>query len=95
MTDELLRVKIAKSLLNQQDPAKRKRLVLWYLGGLVGLFLAHHHFSGMTTPLKLVPQTMSAIGMGYVILCLRSVQQFGRVAEFIDWSKVKESAGTE
>lgn len=91
-TNDYIKTRIAKGLLSQFDPKKRKRLTLIYVGALLGLFLIHCYFSNMATPLKLLPQTMSAIGMGYVMLSVLSLRRFGYVAEFIDWPKVKESA---
>jgi hypothetical protein len=88
-----IKARIAKGLLSQFDPKKRKRLALIYVGTLLVLFLMHGYFSSMATPLRLMPQTMSAIGMGYVMLCVLSLRRFGYVADFIDWSKVKGSAG--
>jgi len=89
---DYIKAKVAKTLLNQNDSKKRKRSTLIYIAVLVGLFLAHTYFSNMATPLKLIPQTMSAIGMGYVILLILSLRRFGYVAEFIDWPMVKKSA---
>jgi hypothetical protein len=59
---------------------------------LLFLFLAHAYFSNLSSPLKLIPQTFSAIAMGYVLLCVLSSRQFKYVAEFIDWDKVTEAA---
>jgi hypothetical protein len=53
-------------------------------------FLAHNVFTGMESPLKLIPQTMSAIGMGYVLLSIFSMRRFPYLAEWIDWDKVGE-----
>ena len=89
---ELIRTKVAMALLNQQDSKKRNRLAWIYVAVLLVLFATHTYFSNMTSPLKLIPQTMSAIGTGYVILLVLSLRRFGYVAEFIDWSKVKKSA---
>ena len=87
-----IKARIAKALLSQQDSGKRKRQILILAGALLSLFLAHSYFSNMETPLKLIPQTMTAIGMGYVMLYMHSLRRFPYVAEFIDWAKVKESA---
>jgi len=88
---EYIKAKIAKALLSQHDVKNRNRQILVYVGGLLALFVAHSYSSNMATPLKLIPQTMTAIGMGYVMLSILSLSRFVYVAEFIDWAKVKES----
>jgi hypothetical protein len=88
-----IKANVAKSLLNQRDPGRRKRTALTCLGGLLALFLIHAYFSNLASPLKLIPQTFCAIGMGYALLYLLSLRRFEYVAEFIDWAKVKQSAG--
>jgi hypothetical protein len=90
--DEFLKSKIAKALLGQHDVRKRNRQILIYVVALLALFAAHSYFTNLTTPLKLIPQTMTAMGMGYVLLCIQSLRRFGYVAEFMDWEKVRESA---
>jgi hypothetical protein len=91
-TNDHIKAKIAKALLSQHDQKKRNRQILVYVGALLALFFAHSYFSNMASPLKLIPQTMTAIGMGYVLLCILSLRRFAYVSEFIDWSKVKKSA---
>ena len=91
-SQELLKSKIAKALLSQHDVRKRNRQTLVCVVALLALFAAHSYFTNLTTPLKLIPQTMTAMGMGYVLLCIQSLRRFGYVAEFIDWEKVRESA---
>lgn len=91
-SNESIKAKVAKALLDQHDAKKRKRLILSYAAVLVFLFLIHSYFSNLESPLKLIPQTMSAIGMGYVILLVLSLKRFAYVAEFIDWPRVKETA---
>jgi hypothetical protein len=83
-----MRTKVAIALLRQRDEHRRKRLVLTYALGLVVLFVGHSYFSNLVSPLKLIPQTFTAIAMGYVLLLIISLRQFKYVAEFIDWSKV-------
>ena len=87
-----IKAKFAKALLSQHDKKKRNRKILVYIGALLALFFAHSYFSDLMSPLKLIPQTMMAIGMGYVMMCIQSLRQFAYVSDFIDWSKVKESA---
>jgi hypothetical protein len=87
-----MRTKIAIGLLRQRDEHRRRRMVLTYAVGLVLLFVAHSYFSNLSTPLKLIPQTLTAITMGYVVLLILSLRQFKYVAEFIDWQKVTEFA---
>ncbi len=87
-----IKAKVAKALLTQHDSKKRKRLNLIYLAALIVLFLIHNYSANIATPLKLIPQTMSAIGMGYVLTVILSLRKFAYIAEFIDWSKVNESA---
>ena len=87
-----MKAKIAKGLLRQRDPIQRRRMILIGYIVLLLLFLAHGFFSNLSSPLKLIPQTLTAIGMGYVILHTIAIRQFRYVAEFIDWTKVKESA---
>lgn len=87
-----MKTKVAKALLRQRDPQQRRRLILIYSGTLLVLFLAHGYFSNLASPLKLIPQTMTAIGMGYVILYILSLRRFNHLADFIDWAKVTESA---
>jgi hypothetical protein len=87
-----MRTKVAIGLLRQRDEHRRRRLVLTYAVGLVFLFVAHSYFSNLSTPLKLIPQTFTAVAMGYVILLIISLRQFKHVAEFIDWRKVVEIA---
>lgn len=90
--NEFLKSKIAKALLSQEDVRKRNRQILIYAVALLALFAAHSYFTNLTTPLKLIPQTMTAMGMGYVLLYIQSLRRFGYVADFIDWEKVRESA---
>ncbi len=90
--NELLKSKIAKALLNQQEVRKRNRQILICVVALLALFAAHSYFTNLATPLKLIPQTMTAMGMGYVLLYIQSLRRFGYVAEFMDWEKVRESA---
>lgn len=89
---DYIKVKVAQSLLNQHNSEKRRRSFFMYGAVFVILFFTHSFFSSMTNPLKLIPQTFSAIGMGYVILLILSLRRFGYVAEFIDWPSVKETA---
>ncbi|MBA4149449.1 MAG: hypothetical protein H0X66_15155 [Verrucomicrobia bacterium] len=56
------------------------------------MFLAHSYFSNLSSPLKLIPQTVAAVSMGYVILYIISLRQFKYIAEFIDWDKVSKIA---
>ena len=67
-------------------------MILIYAFGLVLLFLAHGFFSNLSSPLKLIPQTAAAIGMGYVLLYVISLRRFKFVAEFIDWTRVSAVA---
>src|SRR5688572_27712456 len=87
-----MRTKIAISLLRQRDERRRRRSILTYAVSLVLLFFANSYFSNLSSPLKLIPQTFSAIAMGYIILVIISLRQFKYVAEFIDWRKVTEIA---
>ena len=89
-----MRKKIAKGLLRQRDPQGRRRLMLIYAVAFLVLFAATGYFSNLTSPLKVIPQTMTAIGMGYVMLFISSLRQFKHVAEFIDWAKVTEVTET-
>jgi hypothetical protein len=87
-----MRTKVAIGLLRQRDEQRRRRSILRYAVGLVLLFVAHSYFSSLSTPLKLIPQTMTAVSMGYVVLLIISLRQFKYVSEFIDWEKVTEIA---
>jgi len=88
-----MKIKVAKALLRQGDPRQRRRMILTYWGVLLALVLGHSYFSDLTSPLKLIPQMITAILMGYAIICIILLRQFTYVAEFIDWEKVTESAG--
>jgi hypothetical protein len=88
-----MKTKVAKALLRQRDPQQRSRLILIYSAALLGLFLAHGYFSNLASPMKLIPQTITAIGMGHVISYILSLRRFGHVADFIDWTKITGSAG--
>jgi hypothetical protein len=87
-----MKTKIAKALLRQRDPHQRRRLLVTYSVALLLLLLGHGYFSNLSSPLKLIPQTMTAIAMGYMILYIISLRQFKFVADFIDWTKVTETA---
>jgi|GEM_PF-6443833 len=87
-----IKAKIAKALLSQNDPGKRRRLILIHVAVLLVLFFTHSYFSNLTSPLKLIPQTISAMGMGFVMVHILSLRRFGSIAVFIDWPKVKNSA---
>jgi hypothetical protein len=87
-----MKTKIAKGLLRQRDPIQRRRMILICSIVLLLLLLAHGFFSDMASPLKLIPQTLTAIGMGYLILQIVALRQFTHLVEFIDWTKVKEAA---
>jgi predicted neutral ceramidase superfamily lipid hydrolase len=87
-----MKKKVAISLLRHRDERSRRRSILMYAVGLVFLFLAHTYFAKLSTPLKLIPQTITAVSMGYVVLLIMSLRQFKYVAEFIDWRKVTEIA---
>ena len=87
-----MRTKVAKALFRQRDPQRRRRLILKCSVALLLLFLAHSYFSNLSSPLKLIPQTIAAIAMGYLMLYITSLRQFKHVAEFIDWAKVNEMA---
>lgn len=65
---------------------------MWYVVALLVLFLCHAYFSNLTSPLKLIPQTMAAISMGYVVLCILSLRRFIYLTDFIDWAMVTKSA---
>ena len=68
--------------------------MLMYAVTFLSLFAGTSYFANLTSPLKVIPQTMTAIGMGYVMLCVSSLRQFKHVAEFIDWAKVTEVTET-
>ena len=87
-----MKTKIAKGLLRQREVLQRRRLMLIYALVLFLLFVVHCFFSNLSSPLKLIPQTFTAIAMGYMILSIISLRQFTHVAEFIDWTKVIASA---
>lgn len=88
---DYIKSKVAKSLLIQRNSRERKRLILWHGGALFILFLMHTYFSNLGSALKLIPQTMTAIGMGYVLLSILSLRRFIYLIDFIDWEKVTES----
>jgi hypothetical protein len=92
-SDHYITTKIARELLNQNDPTKRNRLMLKSIGVLLALTAMHGFFSNLESPRKLVPQTMSAIFMGYTLLYILSLRRFDYLARFIDWRKVEENAG--
>lgn len=58
--------KFAQGLLRQREEGQRRRLSTFYTGILAMLFLGHALVSSLASPLKLLPQTALAIGMGYV-----------------------------
>jgi len=86
-----IKIKVAKSLLSQRDSKQRKRQVLGYIVTLIVLLFVHSYFSNLASPLKLIPRTMTAIGMGYVILSILSLRRFIYLTDFIDWEKVTKS----
>lgn len=88
----VMKTKIAKSLLRQRDPIQRRRMIFTSALVLLLLFFAHGFFAELASPLKLIPQTFTAIGMGYIILQIIALRQFAYVAEFMDWAKVTEAA---
>ena len=89
MTPEM---KLAKALLRLKDQRSRRRHMFIYAIILVVLFAAHAFFTNMDTPLKLIPQMLAAIGMGYVLSYILSVRQFKYLATFIDWENVSRTA---
>lgn len=90
-----MNAKIAQSLLRQRDPKQRRWMMLKYGAALVLLFFAHDYFTELSSPLKLVPQMISAMFMGWMLICLLSVKNFPRLAGFIDWDKVTAAAGND
>ena len=95
MTDakrETIRVKIAQLLLSRRERNHRRRSIAWYSVWLVLAFSAHGYFSNLATPLKLIPQTLLAYLMGYLVTMIASVFKFPFLAEFIAWEKVSEVA---
>lgn len=79
-------------LVRQRDYRQRKKMVFRYMVVLTLVFLAHTYFSNLSTPLKLIPQTLAAITMGYIVILIISVRQFTHISEFIDWTKVNTAA---
>lgn len=94
-SDCSIKTRIAKSLLRQRDARQRKRQILGLAVLLVVLFLTHTYFANLASPLKLIPQTLAAIGMGYVILCILSLRRFTCLIDFIDWPEVTKSAESQ
>lgn len=84
----MIKNRIAHALLRQRDVRGRRILLIKYAVLLALTFLAHTYFVNLATPLRLIPQTMSAIAMGYLLTALAAVRNFRIVAEFIDWEKV-------
>jgi hypothetical protein len=84
-----MNTKLARALLRLRDDHHRRRMILTRLVVLALLFVAHSYFTNLSSPLKLIPQTAAAIGMGYFMLSITSLQQFKYVAQFIDWDKVR------
>ncbi len=91
----IMKKKFAQALLRQREEGQRRRLSASYTGILVILFLGHSLVLNMTSPLKLIPQTASAIGMGYLLLMIISLRQFRWLVDFIDWSKVEACVESE
>jgi hypothetical protein len=83
-----MRARVATALLRRRDHGRRRVLLLRYAAILLVLFVAHSFFSNLSSPLKLVPQTLAAIAMGYIVLLILSLRHFKHVVEFIDWGKV-------
>jgi len=83
------KIRLAESFIQQRRPEIRKKLIIKNLIVFGLLFLAHSFSSNLETPLKLIPQTMSAVGMGYVLFILVAIKQFSLVVDFIDWEKVE------
>ena len=89
----MIESKIAKALLRQRDPGRRLRMMLTY-AVMTLLLLGVHAFvsNSMESPVKVIPQTMAAVGMGYLMLYIISLRHFRHVSGFIDWTKVEEAA---
>lgn len=87
-----MKTRVATVLLRQRDDKRRRGMILRYSAVLMLLFVAHSYFSNLSSPLRLIPQTAAAVGMGYFLLFILSLRQFKAVSEFIDWAKVMEIA---
>ncbi|GMU23821.1 MAG: hypothetical protein AMXMBFR13_38990 [Phycisphaerae bacterium] len=70
-------------------------MIVRYLALLLLLFIAHTYFSNLDSPLKLIPQTMAAISMGWVLMLVLSLRHFTYLAEFIDWTQVTQATESE
>lgn len=90
--EDAIKKKLALTLLKQRDEKNLKKQKILYLLLLLVTFGLHLFFSNLETPLKLIPQTMCALYMGFLIYVLSTIGQFRYVKEFILWDKVEEEA---
>ena len=85
-------VKIARQFLKVRDPGHRRGMVIKYVAIIVVFAVLNSLSHRWDSPLSMMPETATAIFMGYFVLLAICVMKFPLEAQFINWEAVEEAA---